>query len=188
VTDQEPNANVGPPARTVVAGSDGAGEPSSGTGDAAGGGREPASGGGEPPNGPAEPPSGPAEASPRLVRRVVCGFRQGYLPGDWLQTWRRLDRLLARARLKVKATLAPLDDLPTDTDILVVPPELREASRSAVPPGTPILVTSAAAAPGAFGELMERLQQGVELRAERIEAWEADAPKILTYRGQTLVD
>jgi hypothetical protein len=128
------------------------------------------------------------DAGPRVVRRVVCGFQQGYLPGDWLQTWRRLDRLFVRAQLKVKATLAPLDELPPDTDILVVPPELREASRSAVPTGTPILVTSAAAAASAFADLLERLQQGVELSADRIDPSEAEEPKILTYRGQMLVD
>src|SRR5947209_5275733 len=87
---------------------------------------------------------------PRMVRRVVCSYQLGWLPGDWLQAWRRLDRAFARANLKVKATLAPLEDLPSDTDILVVPPELRESAREAVPPGTPILVTPAGAAAGAF--------------------------------------
>ena len=42
---------------------------------------------------------------PRLITRVVCGYRVGFLPGDWLQTRRRLDRLFARANLNVKATL-----------------------------------------------------------------------------------
>src|SRR5258708_36643413 len=100
-----------------------------------------------------EPTSAPpaateSEARPKMVRRVVCGYRMGWLPGDWLQTWRRLDRVLARANLKVKATLAPLEDLPEDTDILVVPPDLREAARESAKPGTPILVTPAAAAAG----------------------------------------
>jgi hypothetical protein len=92
-----------------------------------------------------------------VVRRVVCSYRLGWLPGEWLQTWRRLDRVFARANLKVKATLAPLEDLPRDTDILVVPPDLREAAREAAPPGTPILVTPASAAAGAFAELVGRL-------------------------------
>ncbi|TME29207.1 MAG: hypothetical protein E6I75_22600, partial [Chloroflexi bacterium] len=82
--------------------------------------------------------AGQAPNAPKVVRRVVCSYKLGWLPGEWLQTWRRLDRVFARAELKVKATLAPLEDLPKDTDILVVPPELREAAREAVPPGTPI--------------------------------------------------
>src|SRR6266487_820391 len=107
-------------------------------------------------------PTEEAAPGPKMVRRVVCSYKLGWLPGDWLQTWRRLDRVFARANLKVKATLAPLEDLPQDTDILVVPPDLREAAREAAPAGTPILVTPAAAAAGAFNELVTRLQAGVE--------------------------
>ena len=128
------------------------------------------------------------EDGPRVVRRVVCGYKQGWLPGEWLQTWRKLDRVLARAKLKVKATLAPLEDMPADTDILVVPPDLREAANAAVPPGTPILVTSAAAAAGAFADLVRRLEAGTELSAERVDPADAGKPKIVTYRGQTLID
>jgi hypothetical protein len=129
-----------------------------------------------------------APPGPKLVRRVVCSYQLGWLPGDWLQTWRRLDRVFARADLKVKATLAPLEDLPADTDILVVPPELREAAREAVPPGTPILVTPASAAAGAFGDLVNRLLAGTEFTAEHLDPDAADKPKIVSYRGHTLLD
>jgi hypothetical protein len=119
----------------------------------------------------AETPAAPAEAppGPKVVRRVVCGYKLGWLPGEWLQTWRRLDRAFETANLKVEASLAPLEDLPADTDILVVSPDLREAARGAVPPGTPILVTPASAAAGAFAELVSRLQAGTEFTAEKID-------------------
>jgi hypothetical protein len=42
------------------------------------------------------------------VRRVVCGYRQGFLPGEWFQTWRRLRQACF------------------DTDVLVAPPDLRD--------------------------------------------------------------
>jgi hypothetical protein len=129
-----------------------------------------------------------APAGPRVVRRVVVSYQLGWLPGDWLQAWRRLDRVFDRADLKVKATLAPLEDLPEDTDILVVPPELRDAAREAARPGTPILVTPATAAAGAFADLVQRLEAGTELTAERITAEERAAPKIVSYRGHTLLD
>ena len=126
---------------------------------------------------------------PKVVRRVVCSYRLGWLPGDWLQTWRRLDRVFARANLRVKATLAPLEDLPEDTDILVVPPDLRDDARGAVPPGTPILVTPASAAAGAFAELVSRLEAGTDFTAERIDPEvEKGKPKIVSYRGHTLLD
>lgn len=123
-----------------------------------------------------------------MVRRVVCSYRLGWLPGEWLQTWRRLDRVLARAGLRVKATLAPLEDLPEDTDILVVPPDLRDDARTTARPGTPILVTPASAAAGAFAELVTRLQAGTQFTAERLSADEQEAPKVVSYRGHTLLD
>ena len=124
----------------------------------------------------------------RLITRVVVGYRLGFLPGEWLQTWRRLDRALARANLKVKATLAPLEEVPKDTGILVVSPDLREAAREAVPPGTPILVTPANAAAGAFNDLVARLEAGTELRADKISEEEAQGPKIVSYTGYTRND
>jgi hypothetical protein len=129
-----------------------------------------------------------AAKGPKVVRRVVCSYRLGWLPGEWLQTWRRLDRVFARANLKVKATLAPLEDLPQDTDILVVPPDLRDAAREAAPPGTPILVTPASAAAGAFAELVSRLEAGTDFTAEKVDPAEKDKPKIVSYRGHTLID
>jgi hypothetical protein len=138
---------------------------------------------------PAEPAETTAPGkAPKLVRRVVCSYQTGWLPGDWLQTWRRLDRVFDRANLKVKATLAPLEDLPEDTDILVVPPELREAARQAAKPGTPILVTPAASAAGAFADLVERLQAATEFSAEPLTDADREAPRIVTYRGHTLLD
>ena len=115
-------------------------------------------------------------------------YRLGWLPGAWLQTWRRLDRTLQRAGFKVKATLAPLEELPEDTDILVVPPELREAAREVTQSTVPVLVTTPAAAPAAFADLVKRLEAGTELFAERTDPAEAGAPKIVTYRGSTLLD
>jgi hypothetical protein len=128
------------------------------------------------------------QSEPRLITRVVCGYRVGFLPGDWLQTWRRLDRLFARANLNVKATLAPLEELPPDTGILVVPPDLREEARQAAPPGTPILVTPAASAAGAFADLVAKLEAGTELRAEKIDPQSEAGPRIVSYTGYTRND
>src|SRR5690349_23559671 len=126
---------------------------------------------------------------PKVVKRVVCSYRLGWLPGDWLQTWRRLDRVFARANLRVKATLAPLEDLPEDTDIVVVPPDLRDAARAAAQPGTPILVTPASAAAGAFSELVARLEAGTDFTAEKLDPEEEKTkPKIVSYRGHTIID
>jgi hypothetical protein len=130
-----------------------------------------------------------APSTPRLITRVVVGYRLGFLPGEWLQTWRRLDRVLARAHLKVKATLAPLEELPADMGILVVAPELREAAFAASAPGTPILVTSASSAAGAFADLVARLEAGTEVSAEKVDPEQAAAaPRIVSYTGYTRID
>ena len=126
-------------------------------------------------------------SAPRLVRRVVCAYRMESLPGAWLQTWRRLDRMLERAGLKVKATLAPLEELPEDMDILVIPPELREAARTAAPE-TPLLVTPPEVAADAFADLVKRLEAGTDYSAERVDPVEQAGPKIVTYRGSTRLD
>ena len=127
-------------------------------------------------------------SQPRRVRRVVVSYQLGWLPGEWLQAWRRLDRLMARAGLNVKATLAPLEDLPEDTDVVVIPPELREAARAATAPGTLLLVVPAAATAAAFNDLVNRLEAGTELQAERVDPSSAHAPKIVSYRGHTRID
>lgn len=142
---------------------------------------------------PGTSPSAGGHASttgqPRLVRRVVCGYRTESLPGEWLQTWRRLDRLMQRSGFDVKVTLDPLEALPADTDILVVPPELRQDAYAVLAPGVPLLVTPAAAAAGAFADMVRRLEAGTELFAERLDPLEeANKPRLVTYRGQTRLD
>jgi hypothetical protein len=52
----------------------------------------------------------------------------------------------------------------------------------------PILVTPASSAAGAFSELVTRLQAGTDFTAEKVDAADKDKPKIVTYRGHTLLD
>ena len=124
------------------------------------------------------------QPGPRLVRRIVCSYQSGILPGEWLQTWRRLDRLVQREGLKIKVLLAPLDDLPEDVDLLIVPPELREAA----PPGVEILTTTPSEAAFDFAVLIQRLLAGVELTSEKVDPAEQAGPTIITYRGSTRLD
>jgi hypothetical protein len=130
----------------------------------------------------------PEQPAPRLVRKIVCGYRQGFLPGEWLQTWRRLDRLLARSGLKVKALLEPLEELPADVDLLVIEPDLRVAAEAVKPPGVPILLTMPPTAASDFSALIQRLEAGTELTAERVDPAQAAGPTIVTYRGGLRID
>jgi hypothetical protein len=124
---------------------------------------------------------------PRLVRRIVCVYRLGVLPGDWLQTWRRLDRLLDRSGFKVKVLLDPLEDLPADVDLVVAPAEMRELAEAAAPPGVQVLATIPPTAAEDFAALVRRLEAGAELTAERTDP-SSDSPTIVTYRGGLRID
>lgn len=128
------------------------------------------------------------QLGPRLVRKIVCAYQPGIMPGEWLQTWRRLDRLLDRSGFKVKAVLEPLDDLPADVDLVVIEPGLRDAAEAILQPGIPVLVTSSSAAADAFAELVRQLEAGDELTAERKSPSEAAGPTIVTYRGGQRID
>ena len=132
---------------------------------------------------PTEPPA------PRLVRRVACVYQSGVLPGEWLQTWRRLDRLFERSGLKVKALLTPLEDLATeDIDLVVAPPDLREAAAAVAGLDVPVIVTTPASAAIDFTDLVRGLVDGTELTAERIDPAAPTGPTIVTYRGSTRLD
>jgi hypothetical protein len=128
------------------------------------------------------------QPAPRQIRRIVCAYRLGILPGEWLQTWRRLDRLLARSGFKIKAQLEPLEELPADADLVIVEPELREAAEAIIPSGVPLLLTTPSTAASDFAELVRRLEAGTELMAERITPSEAEGPTIVTYRGSVRID
>jgi hypothetical protein len=133
-------------------------------------------------------PTSVDQPSPRVVRRIVCVYRLGFLPGEWLQTWRRLDRLLMRSGLKVKALLEPLEDLPEDADLVVAPVELREAAEAAVQPGVRVLPTTPPTAAEDFAGLVRELEAGTELTAERTDPARAGDPTIVTYRGGMRID
>ncbi|MFN8524690.1 MAG: hypothetical protein U0821_16455 [Chloroflexota bacterium] len=127
-----------------------------------------------------------AAEGPRVIRRAACVYSAGALPGDWLQTWRRLDRLVGRSGLDVKVTLEPLDALPAEVDLLVAPPELEGAARTAAGAEVEVLVTSPSGAAFAFDELMRELLEGQRIVAPR--AASGTTPHIVTYRGSQRID
>ena len=67
-----------------------------------------------------------------------------------------------------------LDELEASLDqsyeILVVPPELGEAAQTAAPTVARVLVTTPSGAAAAFADLVQSLEAGNELTAERVES------------------
>src|SRR5207244_4112468 len=53
-----------------------------------------------------------AMPSPTLVRTIVCSYTRDELPAAWLAVFRRFERVIERAGLRVRVRLDPLEELP----------------------------------------------------------------------------
>jgi len=120
---------------------------------------------------------------PRLVRTIVCAFVQAELPTPWLAIFHRFERVMEKAGLRIRVRLFPLEALPESFEVLVVPPELREAAE-ALQSGARLIVTSRAQAPAAADELLREIERGETLYAEKVRPGE---PKIMTHRGSDVL-
>ncbi len=119
----------------------------------------------------------------RLVRTVVCSYSRDELPVSWLRVFHRLEREIAKAGLRVRVQLAPLEELPETFEVLVVHPSLLERARK-IAPEARILGTTREAANVAVDELMEELRSGERLYAERVTPGE---PRIMVHRGPNVL-
>lgn len=130
----------------------------------------------------------------RLVRTIVCGYTRDELPASWVQVFRRLERAVARASLRIRVRLMPLEELPESFDLLVVAPHLEQRARELAsvrtgPPGRLIagarlLVTTRERAADAVADLLRELEEGRRIYAEPADPNE---PVIVTRRGGDVV-
>jgi hypothetical protein len=118
-----------------------------------------------------------------LVRTIVCAFTQAELPTPWLAIFHRFERVMEKAGLRVRVRLFPLEALPESFEVLVVPPELAKAAE-AVQGDARLIITDRAGAPSAAAALLEEIERGETLYAERVQPGE---PKIMTHRGNELL-
>ena len=116
---------------------------------------------------------------PRLVRTIVCAFTQAELPTPWLAIFHRFERTIEKAGLRIRVRLFPLEALPESFEILVVPPELREAAVR-LQTRARVIVTSRADAAAAADALLREIERGETLYADKVRPGE---PKIMTHRG-----
>ena len=119
------------------------------------------------------------ESTRRLVRTIVCGYTIDELPVSWLRVFHRLEREVARAGLRIRVQLSPLEQLPDRFEVLVVPPSLRDRAES-LHTGAHIVSTTREHAQTAVDELMRELESEGSLYADRIVPGE---PKIMVHRG-----
>lgn len=117
----------------------------------------------------------------RLVRTIVCGYTRDALPASWVQVLRRFERAVARARLRIRVRLMPLEDLPERFDVLVVAPQLAEQARAlAGSLDARVVVTTRERAVDAVNELLGEI---AEARTMYAEPADPNEPVIVTRRG-----
>jgi mannitol-specific phosphotransferase system IIBC component len=128
------------------------------------------------------------QGEPRLLRRIVFGYTVECFPGMLILGYNQLKRMLARGEFDVKINLAPLNDLPSDTDILFVPPELREPAEHVT--CVQVQVLEDYLNHPAYTALMQQLNDGVGWRACKIA--EPPAPEqnsqSVRYRGYERIE
>ncbi|MDE3113419.1 MAG: hypothetical protein KGN00_03955 [Chloroflexota bacterium] len=113
------------------------------------------------------------------VRTVVCAYSREELPTSWLQVFRRFERAFEKAKLDVRVRLDPLEDLPDDFEILVVPARLRRRADELAQRARVVPVSRETAA-GAAGALIAEIERGDALRAD---ALRSEAPRAVHVRG-----
>lgn len=129
------------------------------------------------------------QTEPRHLRRIVFGYTVECFPGMLILGYNQLKRMLARAEFDVKVNLAPLNDLPADTDILFVPPELLESARCAASNARVDALEDYLNHP-AYTALIQQISEGVEWRACKITEQPASDQntQIVRYRGYERIE
>ena len=121
--------------------------------------------------------------SRRLVRTIVCGYTLDELPVSWLRVFHRLEREVAKAGLRIRVELSPLERLPERFEVLVVHPSLVERAQ-ALRTGALIVPATRDRAQAAVDELMLQLAGGTSLHAEHVGVGE---PRIVVHRGSDVL-
>ena len=129
-----------------------------------------------------QPGGHPGEAR-RLVRTIVCAYSRQELPAPWVQVFRRFERAMARAGWRVRVRLSPIEDLPGQVDVLVIPPSLAEQARN-LDRDVHLICTTPQSAALAVDDLLRELQSGQTLYAEPAQA---DEPRIVRHRGAEIL-
>ncbi len=115
---------------------------------------------------------------PLRLGTLVCGYTLEELPVSWLRVFHRFEHAMSRSRWHVRVRLFPIEELPEEVDILVVPPELEERARRARP-GLRVIVTTREDAAAAVQSVMSELETGLIVAdVER-----PGEPRIISHRG-----
>ncbi len=126
--------------------------------------------------------------SPKLIRKIGFGYALDFLPTPLLVGFNQLRKKLERARFKVAVSLVPLNDVPSDLDLLIVPIELEETARTIVRHQWIIALDNFFNHP-TYAELLKKLEEGQEIYALRGEAERTEEGGVIErYRGYERIE
>lgn len=122
-----------------------------------------------------------------FLRKIVFGYERG-LPASLVVGVGQLKKQIQEAGLKVSVACHPLSDIPEDTDVILVAEKLVKTAQQRVSDAWVIPLKQFIDTP-VYEELVTRLVEGVELKAEAEDApEETSQPKIIKYRGYQKID
>lgn len=117
------------------------------------------------------------------MRTIVCSYSRDELPVSWLRVFHRLEREVAKAGLRIRVELAPLEELPEAFEVLVIHPSLLGLAETGAK-GACLLGATRENANTVVDELMRELASGESLYAERVTPGE---PRIRVHRGPNML-
>ncbi len=121
------------------------------------------------------PSSDPPQQVGRLV--IVCAYPDGMLANSWFRAYRRVKRAVRRRGFDAQVELAPVTDLPSRVDVLVVPPSLGQVTRAGPGVGELLVVP-----PESLQPALEQLIEGA-LREGRLQSALAPDRRVAVHRG-----
>ena len=124
----------------------------------------------------------------RLIKKIVVGYKLPALPTFLMRSFILLRSKLARAGFHIEVALAPLNELPSEVDLLFVPRELLAEAQQLVPTDKVIPLITTTAQQAAYDELVAQLEAGKVLYAPplvEVAPATSDGRVTVHYRGYT---
>ncbi len=125
----------------------------------------------------------------RVLKRIVFGYSVDSFSGLQIVGYNQFKRMLARAGFDIAVSLAPLNDLAPDVDILFVSPNLAEPARQAAPRSRVEVLENFVNHP-IYERMIQQLTDGQEWTAARLSERRSaeDGGEIVRYRGYERIE
>lgn len=125
---------------------------------------------------------------PKLIRKIGFGYAVDLMPADLVLGYHQLSKKFEQAKFDIKVSLVPVHEIPPDLDLLFIPRELARQAAQVISTEC-IIALDEFVNQSVFAELVQRLEEGTEIRALRAEAAENRSEGVtMHYRGYERMD